>query len=72
MVSVKIEKYTFWVTLRPLQGSKRQGETKLGILVIRQGKAEKHTSKLTAVSHHLASVGPKQLCALLHLDCTLA
>ena len=31
LVCVKSEKYPFWVTLRPL-GSKKQGETKLGML----------------------------------------
>ena len=28
------------------------------------------TSKPNSVSHHLPSVGPKQLCALAHLGCT--
>ena len=35
--------------------------------IIRQGKADLHTLKLTTVFHHLPSVGPIQLCALAHL-----
>ena len=38
---------------------------------MRLGKAELHISKLTSVVLHLFSVGPKQLCALAHLGCTL-
>ena len=39
---------------------------------IEQGEAELRISKLTSVLHHLpSSVGPKQLCALAHLGCTL-
>ena len=38
--------------------------------VIRQGKADVHTSKLTPMFYHLLSVGPKQLRALAHLGRT--
>ena len=62
--------YIVWVTLRPL-GSMRQGELSYVHYNIRQGEANLRTLKLTSVFHHLPRVGPKQLCALAHLECTL-
>ena len=38
--------------------------------IVKRGKAKLCILELTAVFHHLPSVGPKQLCALTHLRCT--
>ena len=38
--------------------------------IIMQGEAELRILELTSVFHHLPNVGPKQLCALAHLECT--
>ena len=69
LVSVKSEKYAFWVTLRPL-GSMSQGEVKIHSLQYSARQSRAAYIKLTSVFHHLPSVGPKQLCALAHLGCT--
>ena len=69
LVSVKSEKYAFWVTLRPL-GSMSQGEVKIHALQYSARRSRAAYIKLTLVFHHLPSVGPKQLCALAHLGCT--
>ena len=47
-----------------------RGKAKLSHVqyIDRQGEAELHISELTSVFHHLLSIGPKQLCALAHLD----
>ena len=69
LVSVKSEKYAFWVTLRSL-GSMSQGEVKIHALQYSARQSRAAYIKLTSVFHHLPSVGPKQLCALAHLGCT--
>ena len=48
------------------------GKAKLSYVhyIISQGEAKLHISNLTSVFHCLPSVGPKQLCALVHLGCT--
>ena len=38
---------------------------------IRREEAKQCIIKVASVFHHLPSVGPKQLCALAHLGCTL-
>ena len=63
LMSVKSEKYAFWVTLRPQSDCCRQGEAKVRILNFKTTWSE---------FHHLPRVGPKQLCALAHLGCTRA
>ena len=71
LVCGKIEKYAFWVTLRPRPCSP-WGKEKLSYVyyVIRQGEAKLHISKLTSVFHHHPNVSSKQLCALAHLGYT--
>ena len=39
--------------------------------LISRGEAKLCTLELTSVFHHLSSIGPKHLCALAHLGCTL-
>ena len=48
------------------------GKAKLSYIqyIIRQGEAELRILELMSVFHLLPSVGPKQLCALVHLGCT--
>ena len=69
LLSVKSEKYAFWVTLRPL-GSMSQGEGKIHALQYSARQIRAAYIKLTSVFHHLYSVGPKQLCALAHIGFT--
>ena len=69
LVSVKSEKYAFWVIHRPF-GSMNQGKVKIHELRDSARQSRAAYIKLTSVFHHLPSVGPKQLCGLAHLRCT--
>ena len=47
----------------------KQGEAELPTLQYWRDEAELRILKLTSVFHHLPSVGPKQLCTLVPLEC---
>ena len=79
------EKYAFWITLRPQSDRCHRGEAEVRILDFKttwsefkkanQSATERGNGKLlyhTSEFHHLPRVGPKQLCALVHLGCTRA
>jgi len=59
LVSVKSEKYAFWVTFRPI-GSMSQDKVKIHALQYSARQSWDAYIKFTPMFHHLPSVGPKQ------------
>ena len=61
------QEWKIWILDQP-QAWGPWGKAKLRCMHynIPQGEADLRLSKLTSVSNHLPSVGPKQLCALSH------